>query len=659
MKTFRSLLSAVLVMLLVCTMSVSAFAYNDVDPANDNMKAIEFVDKLGIIPSTWNGDFQPEQYFSRADAVIAAYKMLYGEAIDPTVYDSTGLAFNMSSQGDIEDGSALASYLVWAADNYLITTNTGDGLFRPAEPITANELITLLAKITRLVQDPNASYPDAYTDAFGELAGDLEPGDTPVTREQAAVAISNALVCEEDGKAGEIGVYEDFDGTPLTSLAVKAQHMSSIDLVIRATTSRSLGYTVKNGTLLSNGMDVDLGSDLSDYVGYSVSVTYRDSDASKTLTEDEPILAYSIGSATSATVPFSSVKINSGNTIAVEIESSPLAINTSTYLYLNDNPWPINEPDYDLTTLVSALGQSAFVENRPNFIFKCMYPMEATVLTAVFATETRPAKIVGINNGIYSVFDFYKANSSDAVSHYSVTDCVFTNTVKVGDYVNFYESNGKCYLMPGTTIVSTIDSRDVIPDMPTEYALTDGTILKEHAFFTYGSVPLVPGSKTEYLFVVDDSGENYMLTWERYETNHAGLFVTDIVSDDAKSIHTINAYNPTTKKDVKFDVKYENVNSASPIIAGDYINYSDNGANDVKEAAEGEEEKEPKVFEVYVTKNTTTKTINYITPEGATNYIVDVDTNKVYYKNQVCNTAASSGTATIVLDMAGTIVKII
>ncbi|MBQ8605968.1 MAG: hypothetical protein IJ408_04465, partial [Clostridia bacterium] len=152
MKTFRSLLAAVLVMILVCSLSVSAFAYNDVDPSNENLAAIEFVDRLGIIPSTWNGDFQPEQYFSRADLVIAAYKMLYGEAIDPTVYESTNLAFNVSSQGDIEDGSALASYLMWAVDNYLITTNVGDALFRPAEPVTANELMTVLAKLTKLVQ---------------------------------------------------------------------------------------------------------------------------------------------------------------------------------------------------------------------------------------------------------------------------------------------------------------------------------------------------------------------------------------------------------------------------------------------------------------------------------------------------------------------------
>ena len=651
MKTIKSLLSAVLVMILVCTMSVSAFAYNDVDPASDNLEAIEFVDRLGLIPSTWNGDFQPEQYLSRADAVIAAYKMLYGEAIDPTEYESTNLAFNVSSQGDIEDGSTLASYLMWAVDNYLITTEVGDAKFRPAEPITANELMTILAKLTRLVQDPEATYPDLFTDAFAELAGDIEPGETPVTREQAAVAFANALVCEEDGTAGEIGVYEDFDGVPLTSLAVKAQHMSSIDLVVRATTSRKLGYDVKNGTLLSNGMDVDLGQDLSDYVGYTLSITYRDIDSSKTLTEDEPILAYSIGSANSVTVSLSSVKVTSGNSIAVDMEGSPLSITTTSYLYLNDNPWPANSADYDLTMLVDSLGGTASVENRPNFKFKCMYESESTLLTAVFASESRPGKIVGINNGIYSVYDYYKANTSDPVSHYNVTDCVFTNTVKVGDFVNFYESGSKCHFTPGTTVVSALESKVAAEGVATEYTLKDGTMLKEHSYFTYGSTPLVAAtekSAPEYLFILEDSGENYMLTWERFQTNLASYFVTEVTPDDTKGLYKIKAFDPKTNKTVSFEVLYANVDSATEIVVGDYVNYSDNGKT-----------KEGETLEIYLSKDSTVKTINYMTPVGVTNYIVDVDTNEIYYKNQVCNAAPESGTATIVLDVANTIVKII
>ena len=54
----------------------------------------------------------------------------------------------------------------------------------------------------RLVEDPEATYPDDYTSALSEVIENIEAGESPVTREQAAVAIANALVCDEEGKAG-------------------------------------------------------------------------------------------------------------------------------------------------------------------------------------------------------------------------------------------------------------------------------------------------------------------------------------------------------------------------------------------------------------------------------------------------------------------------
>ena len=657
MKSIKSLLAALLIVIMTCTMSFSAFAaYNDVDPANDNLEAIEFVDRLGILQSTWNGDFEPEQYFTRADAVKAAYKMLYGTDIDPTLYDSTQLAFTVQNNGDIEDDSTLAAYLQWAVDNYLVTTNVGDSLFRPAEAVTANELMTLLAKILRLVDGDSATYPDDYTDAVKDIVGDLEAGDTPVTREQAAVAIANALVAEEDGTPGEIGVYKDYDGNPLTSLAATALRMSGIDLVIRATVNRPLGFEVKNGVLLSNGMDVDLGEDLSDYVGYSINVTYCDEDNSGTLTEDEDVLTYTIGSASSSTVSFSAVSITAGNNIAINIDSSPLTLSTATYLYLNDSTWPIGDDNYDLTKFATNLGTATSVTNRPNFKFKCMYTADSTTLTAVFATETIPAKIVGINNGIYSVYDYYKAGTDDAIQNFNVTDCVFSNTVKVGDYVNYYVSNGKCYFTPGTTQISAYKARTVAEGSPTEYELSNGSRLTEHAFFNYGTALLVPDTEKEkgpeYVFILEDSGENYLLTWENYQTNHTGMFIDEIEAYGDKG-YTVTGTIAKTGEEKKFDVLFDNIDATKDLEVGDYINYSDNGVDPNAEVAEGETAKE---LITYV-KKTASVTIQYV---DMGNYLVDSNTGATYYKNQVCNSDADlTGTATLQLDMANTVVKII
>ena len=151
MKFFRSLIALCLTAIMLCTMGVSAFAYNDVPLDNESIKQIEFVDRLGIITSTWNGDFKPDQYLTRADAVIAVYKMLYKDEIDQSAYETAELEFiGDGTTGDISDGSALKAYLAWARDNYLITTNVENSLFKPSEPITADELLTLLAKVLSL-----------------------------------------------------------------------------------------------------------------------------------------------------------------------------------------------------------------------------------------------------------------------------------------------------------------------------------------------------------------------------------------------------------------------------------------------------------------------------------------------------------------------------
>ena len=649
MKTLKSLLAALLVVVLACTMSVSTLAaYNDVDNANENLKAIEFVDRLGIIQSTWDGDFEPEQYLSRADAVKAVYRMLYGETIDVELYDSSQLEFNVSNEGDIPDDSTLAAYLQWAVDNYLVTTNVADAKFKPAEAITANELMTLIAKVLRLVDADGATYPDDYTEAVKELVGELEAGDTPVTREQAAVVFANALVAEEDGTPGEIGVYTDYDGVPLTSLAATALRMSAIDLVVRATVNRPLGFEVTNGTLLSNGMDVDLGEDLSDYVGYAITVTYCDADGSGTLTEDEKILTFSIGSASSSTVSFSEVAITAGNNITFNV-GSQLTLSTSTYLYLNDAPWPIGDPNYDLTKFAKNLGSATSVTNRPNFKFKCMYTPEGTSLTAVFATESIPAKIVGINNGIYSIYDYYKAGTPDAIQHFSVTNCKFANTVKVGDYVNYYVSNGTCYFTPGTTIVSAFTARSATAGSPTDYELKNGTHLQEHAFFKFGSAPLKPDAN-EYVFITEDSGANLLITWENVQTNYEPLYINELSEKD--NAYQIKATNAKTGAKKEFSVLFENVNSTTELAVGDYIDYADNGVDPNAEVAEGQTKKE---LITYVIK-TAPATIEYI---DMGNHIIDVATSKIYYKNQVCNKdAALTGNAVITLDMAETVVNI-
>lgn len=650
MKFAKSLIAALLVILLAVTMSVSSYAaYNDVGDDSESLKAIEFVDKLGIIPAAWNGDFYPEQFFTRGDAVKAAYRTLYGKEIDTALYEEGALVLEFSTgdeEGEIRDDSILKYYLAWAVDNQLVTTKIDNSMFYPAEPITANELLTMLAKILCLVEDPEGVQPDTYAEAAAFLSDSVELGDGKITREQAAVLFANAIV-SYDGELGEIGVYEDFDGNPLNSLAVKVFNMSSIDLVVRATKNRNLGYNVKNGTLLSCGADVDLGEDLSEYVGYGINVTYRDTDSSKTYTEDEEILAYSVSSTKTMNATGENLFITSGSTIAISGGDAQLNFGTATYYYLNDDPWPIGDPQYDLVKLVPAIGKVTSIDNRPSLAFKCMQAKETdTVLATVFATEARPGKIVGINKGIYTVYDYYNAGSDSAYRNFDVNNCKFSTTVKVGDYVSFYESNGICYFNPGTAVISAFSSKDVDPTTGgSEYILTDDTILKEQAFFKYGDT-LLTANGSMYSFILDTSGTNHLVTWELYKTNHAQLVIKTIDKNTAAQKYAITATDIITKKDVSFEVTFENTESPVAVVAGDFINYSDNGNENARV--------------VYI-KKTPSKTLNV---KDMGDYFLDLDTEKIYYKNKyyLGNVGTGgefeSGTCTLNLDMANCVVSI-
>ncbi len=662
MKFLKSLTAMCIIFMLACTMCFSAFAYNDVRVENENMKAIEFVDRLGIITSTWDGDFKPDQYLTRADAIVAIYRMLYRDNIDVSLYETAALDFVGDGEvGDINDLSVLKAYLCWAVDNYLVTTNVENSLFKPSEPITANELLTLLAKVLCLVED-GAEYPDDCVDSIGGVDTGLEAGDTPVTREQAAVAFAAAIVSSE-GMSGEIGVYTDEDGNPIDSLASKVFNMSSIDLVIRATTGKKLGYDVQNGVLLSNGADVDIGADLSEYVGYGITITYSDTDGSNTYTEDEEILTYSVSSTISATVDASDLNITSGNTAALKYEDQEFRFTTATFLYLNEAPWPVDDPNYDLSTLVASLkGTNKTVYNRPNLIFKCMKFAEDDAAITIFATEYKPGKVVGINNGIYTIYDYYYAGTSKEYINYNVLDCKFSTTVKVGDFVSFYEANGTCYINAGNAVTTAVKSIKTgqLPDYTgytSEFTFADDSVHQEHAFYKAGDVIIkaqedLKGPK--YTFITDGTEQSFIITWEAFQTNYATLKIKEIISNAANQLSKIKAENIKTGDEVEFFVKFDNINSATPLAVGDIVTYTDNMT---------EQDAANKNFKptIYIKKNEAVTIDAYY--DETNKCFIDNSTQQKYLFNQFFKgtegTPLANGataTVTLALDLANTVI---
>lgn len=666
MKFVKSLTAMCVMLMLICTLCFSAFAYTDVPADNENIQAIEFVDRLGIITSTWDGDFKPDQYLTRADAIVAVYKMLYNDNINAADYESAALDFVGDGEvGDISDSSALKAYLCWAVDNYLITTNVENSLFKPSEAITANELLTLLAKVLCLVEDGD-EYPDACVEKMSGIETGLEAGDKPVTREQAAVAFTAAIVSAE-GASGELGVYTDEEGNPLDSLAAKVFNMSSIDLVIRATTGKKLGYNVENGVLLSNGADVDLDADLSEYVGYGITVTYSDADKSLTYTEDEEILTYSVSSTISATLTPYNLSITSGNNASLKEGENEFKFSTSTFLYLNEAPWPVEDPNYDLSTLIASLkGVNKIIVNRPNLIFKCMKAPGDEAATTIFATESKPGKVVGINNGIYTIYDYYYAGTAKEYRNYNVLNCKFSTTVKVGDFVSFYEANGICYVDAGnavTTALKAITSSQ-LPDYvgySNEFTFNDDSKHLEHAFFKAGDVALVAKEDLtgpKYTFLTDGTDQSFVITWEAFQTNYATLKIVETTPDAANAQNKIKAEDIKTGKVSEFTVKFDNINSATPLAVGDIVTYTDDYV--APETPDANAPTGPS--NIYIKKNSPVKINAYF--DETNKCFIDTDTQAVYLLNQFFKGTdgtplANGDTATVTLnvDLANTVIN--
>lgn len=685
MKLLKSFMALCLALIMVMSMGQAAFAYNDVSSESESLAAIEFVDKMGILPSTWTGDFKPDQDLTRADAIAAIYKMLHKDEINPADYETVSLDFVGEEYGNVKDGSLLKAYLCWAVDNFLVATNTEDGKFYPSQGITANELLTLLAKVLCLVEEGD-EYPDDIVSKMDDIDTGLMSGDDVVSREQGAVAIAAALVSSE-GMGVELGTFVDDEGEPIVSLASQVYNMSKADLVIRATKQKPLGYTVKNDLLLSNGADIELKDDLSEYVGYGISVIYCDADKSGTYTEDEKLLSYSVSSTVCSTVPASKLIIESGNIASADTEDGTISFSTSTYLYLNDMPWPVNDPSYDLSANVLSLNTTVLtILNRPNLTFKVLKAGESEVAISVFAYEPKPGKIVGVNNGIYSIYDYYCAGRSDVIKHFNVKDCEFSGNVKVGDFVSFYESNGTCYIGQGTAVVSAVKKienvevtylapnatkAEVVANLP-QYTFADDSTHFEHVFFTpgdcsvkvstnydeYADEPQAPETlEPKYTFITDGTEESCIVSYEAYQANYANL-VVEALSVVGKNTF-ITAKNTKTGKSVEFKVANANINSTTEVKVGDVITYSD---NDVKNAPDAKPE-DIKPLVTYV-KKTADVTSTFVYDAYAKTF-TDVATGTVYYINQSfvgnlgTGAALSSGntaTVTLKLDMANTVV---
>ncbi len=615
MKLWKSLLAAVLAMLLVASMSVCAFAYTDVDPSGAYYEYIDVVDSLGLITANKMGDFSPKNYYTRGDALITAYRMIYGSDEGLENYKN-----NMYLFDDMEDGHPLIPYVNWAYDNGLITNLTTERTFLPAEPISGAEFLTLFVKVGNI--DPNAAssgggmggmgdmvggmmdgmmfsmddgtgegedagaddsmadgegtvdgelvYPDSYVAAATSWAGDVMGDEDKITREMAAMTIAQLLWYQDDSTQIDLTTLVDDYGNRLDCFATNVYGLNKVNLSIRATKDRTLGYEFEGDVLLSNGSILTTDEDLSKYVGHSITVTYCDTNSSGTLTEDEKIVSYVLNSMMLLEPALADITFSSYTDFVVSSMGMAFYITNATKLYYNDELWN-DDPLNNLINIAGGVGGT--ITTRPNMAFTVV-PSDIfdpvsnnNLVMEAFVEEHHPAKIVDIADGVYTLYDYYARGTKNEYVSFATSDIVFeTSATSVGDYVNFYTSGGKCFLLDGSAKkvkLSKISGNDL--------TLEDGTVLTPHQLFKRSAT--LPAMNTELIVVTEDVDGTFYLAWEYANAKEKTPALILSLTENLDTV-TYHLYDCTTDKEIDIEVPTNNILSSTRIEEGEFLYYS-------------------------------------------------------------------------------------
>src|SRR5450756_834371 len=152
---FRNFKRIIAVLAIICLMfslmpaNTFAFQATDISGHWAQVKIQSWIDK-GLIKGYPDGTFKPDQDITRAEFMALVNRAFGYTAVAPITYT------------DVKAGSWYAPEVAKAqAAGYI--TGYPDGTMKPENPITREEVATIVARIKNLTSDANAA--DKYTDA--------------------------------------------------------------------------------------------------------------------------------------------------------------------------------------------------------------------------------------------------------------------------------------------------------------------------------------------------------------------------------------------------------------------------------------------------------------------------------------------------------------
>lgn len=621
MRGLKSILAAVMTVVMLACFSVSAFAiyedvtYEDVSEmygttmSEPKTMYIKFVDALGIVPAQTNGTYGPLNKVTRGDALQIAYRMLHCDYDELKDYESKNTGFDEGNGGDIGDTDLLKPYIAWAEDYQLVNARyVPESQFKAADFITGAEFITLIGKVIMMGQggeggeEEAAAMAEAITTVLDGT--DVAVDSEFIYKEQAAVVVANALMYdpEVDSVDQDMFTYFNYDGNRLNCLATNVFGCDYTDLIIRATQQQPMNYeNVTKDILLSNGVQTDVGSDMTDFIGYPVRVIYQDTDKSGTFTEDENMLTFEMTSPIRNELTLADFSFNTYHQMLGTKDQDSVSIYSHTMLYLNGDLWPL-EDAFKLTEQVyidlsevssanKAKLPAAKITNRPNLSFVTLNSGSADNADTVYATEWIPGRVMTVTDNYYGIYSFY----DNKVHVYEDNSIKFSGlaNVKSGDYVNFYEAGSKVYVTAGQSVVlkraqllveettagSVTTSTTYLIEGPEEGKELTGSEAKylPHFFMEKSNddIATLVDSGAELLVVLDYTGTTYIAVQENPATAEVGVRVTGVAANADGMTANISVEELATGKAYTLEkVAVDNISSANGNLnVGDFATY--------------------------------------------------------------------------------------
>ena len=263
----ENLCFVLIITLLLTIMPIGKAMYTDIPDGVIYQESVSRLNSLGIITGYSDGTFKPEEQLSRAQFAKIAVLSIGGENVS--------LISNSSSVFlDVDPNHWASGYINMAARENLIM-GYGDGSFRPEEPITYAQAITIILKMLNYnAEDIGGQWPYSYIERAGRLGltSGIELGvNDIISRGLTALLIDRALFTDVKGDSG--------GQNPLTLLETSRYQVMD-ECIILATHNND--SSIGSGEIRTNkGIFKNTVNDMDKYMGYRGKLVVGENDIIK------------------------------------------------------------------------------------------------------------------------------------------------------------------------------------------------------------------------------------------------------------------------------------------------------------------------------------------------------------------------------------------